>query len=465
MSSRRLRAHATAAGLIALSLATALPVFGAALEVEDGFSFAAGGDLIGPNQTLEGAPDPQLQAVARHFRDADLGFANMEGSLFDLDTFRGWQAAENGGGYPIAPALVARDLRSLGITVVSKANNHATDWGTEGLVATLRSLQAAGVAEAGAALTLAQARAPVYLKTRHGVAALVDTASTFPPMSVACPPPNARYGPDARGCPGISALHVREVQLLPYAQFHELRSLLGGLRVTSLQQSWSGELGSVRTGQGAPDLLVGDTAFRGAASRGITWEMNPQDFQAVIAGIREARQRANFVLFSIHAHEITPYANPSQGNDDDTARPASFEPVLFHAAIDAGADAVVRNGPHVAGGIEIYKGKPIFYSLGSFFFQFGGTRSYKVPGGALIRFSDAWFQTFVPVTTYRHGLMSEIRIYPVAIESSHTPSDGRPRPADPAEAQQILTRLQRLSAPYGTRIRIVNGVGIIRGPG
>jgi poly-gamma-glutamate capsule biosynthesis protein CapA/YwtB (metallophosphatase superfamily) len=119
----------------------------------------------------------------------------------------------------------------------------------------------------------------------------------------------------------------------------------------------------------------------------------------------------------------------------------------------------------VAGGIEIYKGKPIFYSLGSFFFQFGGTRSYQVPGGALIRFSDAWFQTFVPVTTYRHGLMREIRIYPVAIESSHTPSDGRPRPADPAEAQRILTRLQRLSATYGTRIRIVNGVGIIRGPG
>jgi poly-gamma-glutamate synthesis protein (capsule biosynthesis protein) len=171
------------------------------------------------------------------------------------------------------------------------------------------------------------------------------------------------------------------------------------------------------------------------------------------------------VLFSIHAHEVTPYESNSEGNDNDTARPASFEPALFHAAIDAGADAVVRNGPHVLGGIEIYKGKPIFYSLGSLFFEFGGTRSYKVPGGATIRFSSAWFQTFVPVTTYRHGEMSEIRIYPLIIESSHAPTDGRPRPADPAQAQQILTRIQALSAPYGTRIRIVNGVGIIRGPG
>jgi hypothetical protein len=437
----------------------------AAPRVEDGFSFAAGGDLIGPNQSLEGVPDPALAAVARHFRDADLGFANMEGSLFDLDTFRGWQAAENGGGYPIAPAVVARDLRSLGITVVSKANNHATDWGTEGLVATLESLRAAGVAEAGAGMTLSQARAPVYLKTRKGVAALVDAASTFPPMSVACPPPNARYGPYARGCPGISALHVREVHLLPYAQFDQLRTLLGGLRVTSLRQSWSGELNSALAGQGNGDLYVGDTIFRGAPTRGLTWEMNPQDFHAVIDSVREARQHANFVLFSIHAHEITPYESPSQGDDNDTARPASFEPILFHAAIDAGADAVVRNGPHVLGGIEIYKGKPIFYSLGSFFFEFGGSRSYQVPGGPLIRFSDAWFQTFVPVTTYRHGKVSQIRLYPIVIASSHGPTDGRPRPADPAQARQILRRIQALSAPYGTRIRIVNGVGIIRGPG
>ena len=193
--------------------------------------------------------------------------------------------------------------------------------------------------------------------------------------------------------------------------------------------------------------------------------MNPQDFRDVIASVREARRHANFVLFSIHAHEITPYENAAQGNDNDTAYPASFEPSLFHAAIDAGADAVVRNGPHVLGGIEIYKGKPIFYSLGSLFFQFGGTRSYQVPGGPLIRFSDAWFQTFVPVTSYRNGRMSEIRLYPLVIESSHARTDGRPRPADPAQAEQILRRIQALSAPYGTRIRIVHGVGIIRGPG
>ncbi len=465
MSVGRRLLDVAAASLIAVSLVTQVLASQPALQVADGFTFAAGGDLIGPNNTLAGATDARLQAVARHFLDADLGFANMEGSLFDLAGFKGWQAPETGGGYPIAPAAVAKDLRSLGITVVSKANNHATDWGAEGLVATLASLRAAGVAEAGAGTTLSQARAPVYLDTRRGVAALVDTAATFPPMSVACPPPNARYGPSARGCPGISALHVREVHLLPRAQFDELRSVLSGLRVTSPAQSWSGELDSVLAGQGKGDLFVGDTVFRGASSRGLTWEMDPDDFRAVIAGVRAARQHANFVLFSIHAHEITPYQDPSQGDDNATARPASFEPILAHAAIDAGADAVIRNGPHVLGGIEIYKGKPIFYSLGSLFFEFGGTRSYKVPGGMLLRFSDAWFQTAVPVVTYRRGEVSEIRLYPMSIESSHAPTDGRPRPADPEEARQILLRLRAMSAVYGTRIEIANGVGIIRGPG
>lgn len=465
MTARERLLRSAAMGLLALWVGAGIAAARGAPQVENGFTFAAGGDLIGPNQPVRVDSDPHLKAVARHFRGADLGFANMEGSLFNLRTFKGWQAAETGGGYPLAPAVVAKDLRALGITVMSKANNHATDWGTEGLVATLASLRAAGIAEAGAGMSRAQARAPVYLKTRKGIAALVDTASTFTPMSVACPPPNPRYGPYARPCPGISALHVREVHLLPYAQFDELRSLLGGLRVTSLQQSWSGELSSTLAGQGKRDLVVGDTVFRGASHRGLTWEMKPSDFRAVMASVREARRHANFVLFSIHAHQITPYQSASQGNNNNTARPASFERVLFHAAINAGADAVVRNGPHVLGGIEIYKGKPIFYSLGSLFFQFGGARSYQVPGGALIRFSDAWFQTIVPVTTYEHGKVSEIRLYPMEIQSNHGPTDGRPYPADPAQARQILERVKALSAKYGTRIRIVDGVGIIHGPG
>ncbi len=37
--------------------------------------------------------------------------------------------------------------------------------------------------------------------------------------------------------------------------------------------------------------------------------------------------------------------------------------------IDSGADAVVGGHPHVTQDIEVYQGKPIFYSLGNFVFD------------------------------------------------------------------------------------------------
>jgi poly-gamma-glutamate capsule biosynthesis protein CapA/YwtB (metallophosphatase superfamily) len=42
---------------------------------------------------------------------------------------------------------------------------------------------------------------------------------------------------------------------------------------------------------------------------------------------------------------------------------------LAHLMIDGGADAVIGGHPHVTQNIEIYQGKPIFYSLGNFVFD------------------------------------------------------------------------------------------------
>lgn len=41
----------------------------------------------------------------------------------------------------------------------------------------------------------------------------------------------------------------------------------------------------------------------------------------------------------------------------------------YRELIDMGADAVIGSHPHVPQGVEKYKGKPIFYSLGNFFFD------------------------------------------------------------------------------------------------
>ena len=63
---------------------------------------------------------------------------------------------------------------------------------------------------------------------------------------------------------------------------------------------------------------------------------------------------------SIHAHE-TDY--------NDTTVPPKFLETFSRNCIDSGAVGVIGHGPHELRGIELYKGKPIFYSLGNFIFE------------------------------------------------------------------------------------------------
>ena len=75
--------------------------------------------------------------------------------------------------------------------------------------------------------------------------------------------------------------------------------------------------------------------------------------------IARARQhhRADLVITYPHwGWENVKRANPQQQS-------------LAYWMIDSGADAVVGGHPHVTQNIEVYKGKPIFYSLGNFIFN------------------------------------------------------------------------------------------------
>jgi poly-gamma-glutamate synthesis protein (capsule biosynthesis protein) len=57
------------------------------------------------------------------------------------------------------------------------------------------------------------------------------------------------------------------------------------------------------------------------------------------------------------------------GGTEWSSAPDASTRALFHALVDAGADAVFGSHPHVVQAVEQYKGKPIFWSLGNFVFQ------------------------------------------------------------------------------------------------
>ena len=73
--------------------------------------------------------------------------------------------------------------------------------------------------------------------------------------------------------------------------------------------------------------------------------------------IHDARRMAQWVVVAMHNQDIP-------GDE-----PQEHAIAMFHAMVDAGADILVGTGPHQDRGIEIYKGRPIFYGLGDFILQ------------------------------------------------------------------------------------------------
>jgi poly-gamma-glutamate synthesis protein (capsule biosynthesis protein) len=91
--------------------------------------------------------------------------------------------------------------------------------------------------------------------------------------------------------------------------------------------------------------------------------------------IKEARTKADYVLVIVHGgNEHYQLPNPQM---QDTYR-------FF---VDAGADAVVNHHQHCYSGYEVYEGRPIFYGLGNFCFDWEGKRNSMWNEGYLIRLS------------------------------------------------------------------------------
>jgi len=119
--------------------------------------------------------------------------------------------------------------------------------------------------------------------------------------------------------------------------------------------------------------------------------------------------------------------------------PTDYQQNLGHKLIDAGADLVVGNHPHVLQGVEEYNGKIICYSLGNF--SFGGNRNPADKNTAVYQ------QTF----TFVDGvLQSDItaKIIPSRISGHDSYNDFQPMIATGDRATSILNKMNQYSSPY-----------------
>ncbi|WP_323015163.1 CapA family protein, partial [Devosia sp.] len=149
--------------------------------------------------------------------------------------------------------------------------------------------------------------------------------------------------------------------------------------------------------------------------------------------------------------------------------PANFVVELARQCIDNGADMFVTHGVHALAGMEIYKGKPIFYGLSNFIFQFG--LQFGAGYDVLANFekkseleNPASHEAILATSHFDKGRLVEVRLFPADLGGARRPISqmGIPLEPEPALAEAILARFAEYSAPFGTRIAIENGVGIVR---
>jgi poly-gamma-glutamate capsule biosynthesis protein CapA/YwtB (metallophosphatase superfamily) len=438
--------------------------------------------LVGDNNIVTRATtrqnSPKFMAVVNEIRLGDARVANLE------TTFPGSKSFPSGpprGDNLISDPGMLKELQWMGFNMFGTANNHSLDWGIQGLLDTIDVLNQGGAVHAGTGENLGAARAPAYLDTPHGRVALITCASTFPPDS-----PAGQARPDMRGRPGISPLRYQTRYRVTAPQFEALRKIGEDLKIAS----FPGTAGTPPAGPQTLNLAFKDTlgvanvagtaTFEVSDKPGVVTTADPGDLAAITHSIRDGKELADYVVASIHAHEGLPGQAPGF-----VELPAQFLVEYAHAAVDAGADVFVGSGPHVLRGIEIYKGKVILYSLGNFITE----NWLMVPQSATMyeRFNlglealpsevhntrsdhgrkdepsyPLYWQTAIARVVFRNSRPAEVKITPVTLGfKNRSVNRGYPELAAEPEATQILQHLQELSAPFGTKIAINNGIGTI----
>jgi poly-gamma-glutamate synthesis protein (capsule biosynthesis protein) len=412
---------------------------------------------------LQSVSDPELKPLFDKVRGADVAFTNLEVLAND---YRGDPALESGGSHFGAPAWVLDELVEAGFSLFATATNHALDYSISGLLHSIEAMEARGLSFAGVGRHLEDARRPCYHTHPAGTVAMLSCASSFAKGQEA-----AAARPDLPGRPGLNPLHFETMHEVTEAQLASLREIAGELGLEADRQA------KIKMGFAFPPadpsvFPLGEMKFRALPSGGnraaVRTSANAKDIAAMTRWIEEARGLSDLVVVSLHAHEQA----------ESKEIPAEFIPVFARQMIDAGADMVVGHGPHLLRGLELYKGKPIFYSLGNFIGQ--NELVQKIPADGYDRFradpdlkpgevyqvrmrndqagfpaDRRYWESVVPVLTWKGRELRGIELVPIGLgwkEPRH--KRGRPRLAGRDEGRAVLERFAALSQPFGTTIDV-----------
>ena len=412
---------------------------------------------------LNSRDDTELKPLFDKVRAADVAFTNFEVLAND---YRGDPALEGGGSHFGAPAWVVDELTAAGFDLFATATNHSLDYSISGLLHSIEAMEQRGVSFAGVGRNLEEARRPCYHTSPKGTVAMISCASTFGKGQEA-----GAARPDVQGRPGLNPLHFETVHEVTEQQLASLREIADQLGLETERQQKI-KMGFAFAPNDPAVFPLGELKFKSSNEARVRTTASAKDIAGMVRWVKEARGLSDLVLVSLHAHEQMP---------ENKELPAEFIGAFAREMIDAGGDLVVGHGPHMLRGMELYEGKPIFYSLGNFLGQ--NELVPKIPADGYERFRAApeltpgqvyqtrtrgdqagfpadrrYWESVVPTLTYDGGALSRIELTPITLgwkEARHR--RGRPRLAEGEEGQAILNRFAELSRPFGTKVSINGG--------
>lgn len=430
-------------------------------NVPDGFAISAVGDLIISRPLSQyGKRHDAFNAVLNILQRSDVAVGNLETSIFDPRTFEGSPYAFDGDWTVSALPSVAKDLKSMGFDIVARANNHAQDWGLEGMRETSHWLDEAGIAHAGTGDTHGIARAPQYFESDRGRVALVSFASTFRPTSETLPISGA-----TPGRPGVSALHLKEIIHVPATSMQALAKIHCDISGQYCEEAPS-------------ELTLFGKDFQQADEYSHQHNVNTDDLAEINKNIRAAQQNADFVIVSVHSHDCSSNCD----SDNQPSGVANFLKQVAHDAIDSGADMFFVTGIHNLGPIEIYDSparghRPIFYGLGNFFWSdiqeflpselFDDSKKilsdyWQDPAKATeydlsaplnaLYFANAFtFQSVIADIRFKHNQLSEIILHPIELGYGKplTESGIPSLVTNKSAAKDIFSQIEKQTKQYG----------------
>ena len=411
-------------------------------------------------------------------QNTPFSFTNLE--VLPID-FKGHHAARSDGAHFAAPGAVLGDLKEAGFNLFSCANNHMLDYGETGLKELIKELEAQNAHYSGIGSTLGEASAPVYLDIDDTVVSLISCTSTVFPEAVA-----GTRNDFTDGRYGVNPMRYDLEYHLDDESFSHMSQIFISLGLDQMMKR-SQDLGFVSRAFESDDKVLYFNDFNHRVQGGINAKfvnsgvnevktfVNKKDMARQIEWIQEAKTRSDICIVSLHAHE----------SKYERQFPADFIKDFAKQAVDNGADVVVCHGPHLLRGIEMYEGKPIFYSLGNFI---GMNDLVKVlPEGSYERFGidstllpskvfdlrseggtkgfpgvDDFWITVVPVIEYEDAGIKQISLYPVRLKNDkHVAHRGKPYLVEGNEARHIIEHVKSLSEEFGTKVEMRGNVGIV----